>query len=224
VITEYLFTDSYFTEEFNQYLQVRGKGLKKQANKMLDALMLYFDKLDCNVQDKITEEFCLLRDAGKIKEPQHSFAERLKTVLFRACEQNRMPHLRWYYEFTNIWSFLQRAYSHADCDELTVNRMLSEYFETLWFGQHHFSEDVCLIEKSVAESTLKDVENLMDKHDISPEQKSTYFYYKNLYSDWYTWKEKSKSNSTAVTFREWCFENNRDYKWITAIYYDSSAN
>jgi hypothetical protein len=221
--TIYTFSDDFFTEEFNNYIAVRAKGLKKQSNKMLENLMKHFDKTERSVKIKITEEFCLLRELcdelcedDVIRNPQYFLAKRLIDVLDELCKENSMPHLRWCYELTSDVNLLEKAYTHTDCDEKTVLHMANHYIDVLWYGSHHFSEDVCLLDKIHVDEILYKMKQLIEKYNIKNDE---YLYYVNLYSDWWLWSEKVQNNEKHETFYEWCGANNREYEGIAAYYY-----
>ena len=213
----YNFKDNYFSNEYNRYCELRNKGLKKQSNKVLEELMLYFDGLNEDTKKEICTEFCVLRfEKNKIEDFNFFLSKRILEFLEHACIQNQMPHLRWYYQLTNDRERLKKAYQHIECDEKTVYFTFDCLMSDLYWGAHHFPK-CCLFEETVIHRLLVESQNFIEKHTVSKEQKEEYLYYKALYNDWWTYQ----SGNFDCSFDEWCINQNRDYKWLITVYYKS---
>jgi len=214
----YKFNDSFFENEYNRYLEIKDKGLKKQANKILENLMLYFDNLDTEIKNAICEEFCILRfEKEVIQDFQFFLSTRILEFLRDACLQNIMPHLRWYYQMTGDFELLEKTYNHLGCDDETIKSMCNYYLNYLWHGSHHFPE-YCLIEKEESCDLLRKVQTLIQKHgSILKEETEDYLHFEQIYGDWWTYKYENPNYS----FDEWCIEHNRKYSWVAAYYYET---
>lgn len=211
------FGDEFFSHEYERYAQARDKGLRKQANAMLEKLMLYFDGLDESARETICGEFCALRfEEGKMRDFQFFLSQRIEKFLEGACAKNRMPHLRWYYQLARDYAMLEKAYAHAQRDEKTVELMLGACFSDLWYGAHHFSE-YCLFDKETCERSLEETGRLVREHNPGEKLQESYLRYKAMYSDWWAYKAENPD----YDFREWCARQGRKYKWVAAYYYQN---
>lgn len=126
------------------YYTYYDKGLKKQANANIKALMQELDALPQEVRDSICYQFCQnyfdstpntyrnRHNARGNGDVAYELGLRLKTYLQYQSEQNQMPHLRWLYQFTRNEEPLQHAYAHPDRDlktiELIFNRMIDNVY------------------------------------------------------------------------------------------------
>lgn len=213
--TLFRFNDMYFSEMFHHYQVTRSKGLKKQGNKMLEELMLYFDQLSQEDKEAICYELCRLREKGELKTLQYPLSRRVCDILRKDCQENKMPQLRWYYEITNDTEILEKAYHHPDCDDMTVKLMGDYYLYYLWYGSHHMP-DYCLLENEQESSrVLQQLSDLIKKHNPLEFTKE-YLYYRQLYSDWWLYQ----LGKYTYSFAEWCTQHNRNYTWIKAYYYN----
>ena len=214
----YNYKDSYYSNEYERYDKARVKGVKKQANKILENLMLYFDGLDADSKKAICHEFCILRfEKGQIDGFQFFLSTRIIKYLEDSCLQNQMPHLRWYYQMTGESEYIMKAYNHPECDERTIKYLCECYFDPLWHGSHHFP-DHCLIEKEESRALLNRVQSFIQKHaSVLNKEAEEYYHYEQLYSDWWTYE----SENTKCSFEEWCKKHNREYEWLTIVYYNT---
>ena len=211
------FNDEFFTSEFDRYLEVREAGLKKEGNKILEKLMLYFDELDEDIKTEICEEFCILCfEKSKMKEREIQFflSQRIIKILEKACDENKMPHLRWYYQMTRNGDALERAYKHELCDEKTAGLLVGEYLGVLWHGCHHFP-DYCLISREYCDYLLDKISEIIQKHGLGDVVEKEYLYYKELFSEWWTWEAEDAEEG----FGEWCVSKGKRYKWVQAFYF-----
>jgi hypothetical protein len=213
----YNFKDSFFKNEYIRYIETRKKGLKKQSNKELKKLMQYFDGLDDDTKIDICTEFCVLRfEENKIEGFNYFLTKRILEFLERACLQNQMPHLRWYYQIKPDVEMLKKAYKHIECDEKTVRLLCDAYLSDLEYGAHHFP-DVCLFKKEVVDDLLNKLQAVLDAQATNnlKELNEEYLYYSRLYADWWTYE----SESPTISFEGWCIQNERKYRWARAYYY-----
>jgi hypothetical protein len=140
------FKDDHFSAEYNNYVQVREQGLKKQGNQMLAKLMDYFDTLDKATQREICYKFCCLMDDEKVA-PNFFVTQRLISILKEDYEQNKMPQMRWYYVLTMDTDnsfILEKAYAHPECDMATAELMVNWLDYRLHHGIHHLPDYILL--------------------------------------------------------------------------------
>ena len=215
----YKFKDSFFSNEYNRYLQTRNEGLKKQSNKILEKLMLYFDELDEGIKSEICTEFCILRfEKDEIRDFNFFLHKRILAFLESACVGNQMPHLRWHYQLTRDEEKLERAYKHIERDEKTIYLAFNCLLSSLFWGAHHLPS-YCIIEESECDRLLGEAQKFIEIHAISERQKESYLYYKMLYDDWWAYQ----SGDFDYSFGEWCANQNRDYGWVATYYFEGRS-
>jgi DUF4097 and DUF4098 domain-containing protein YvlB len=89
----------------------------------------------------------------------------------------------------------------------------------LWFGSHHLPEYI-LINEGEVNVLFNKVNNLIEKYESRIENIESILedvnYYNDLYKSWF----KYKSENRKISFREWCKDNEKNYSWVKAYYYD----
>lgn len=212
----YSFDDDFFKTEYNNYYDLREKGLKKEANKKLEELMEYFDSLDDKAKRSICYELCrLYLETKEISELQFPLLHRIIAILAMDCEENKMPQMRWYYQLTGDKKMLKRAFEQKKDDEITIHLMVESLLYELWNGALHMPY-CCLLEKEKSDTLLNKLREILDSNDLSDEVIEEFEYYSNLYSDWW----KFDKDLSAKGFLEWCVKNKRDYKWVKEYCFD----
>lgn len=204
-----------FTAGLGEYSALFEKGLKKQANKLLFAFAEDFKKnVPQNEADELLFCFCRefydgdgfpeLREHGCIRLP-FQLSGLLYEYLKRECDADKMPQLRWAYQFggryynphdPNLelepYDVLKRAYEHPDCDRKTVELYFECQIDELGFGAHHFPEGCC-IAREVYEEDVRTAERILSEHELPPECHEELAYYKTLYRVYYDWHDGGRN-------------------------------
>ncbi len=225
-----------FTEGIGEYRTLFDKGLKKQANKQLFEFTDSFKKNVSEEQrDEILERFCreLIDGDGfpEFKCYHLSLPFQLSGLVFdcliRACEQNKMPQMRWEYELfgkyynphdpkneCKPYEILERAYNHSECDQRTVDLYFNAQLNDLDFGAHHFP-DYCCIARDYYDECVSVCEKILSEKAVRPELENEFRYYKTLYELWYKWSDGGRNGD----FGEICRAAGLDFTAVEAFYY-----
>lgn len=211
------------------YYAYYDKGLKKQANANLKALMQAFDALPQETRDPVWEAFCRdyfdgrrdkygrnrhnARGNGGI---HHELSLRLAAYLQQQSGQNRMPHLRWQYQFGGDPKPLQCAYARPGCDAETVKLMFLRMLNDLYWWQHHFP-DGCLTTEETAARHLSRCAGFAGRHPGLPDALLDELrYYQKLYPVYWEWSAKHRD---TIPFEDFCRRNGLSFHAETAYYY-----
>lgn len=227
-----------FTAGIGEYKELFDKGLKKPANKLL---FEFTDKFKENVPraegDEILCRFCReFLDEGKFEEFRiygspdlpYQLTGLIHDCLNRECAQNKMPQMRWAYQLfgryynphdpQNIndpYLILERAYTHPDCDQITVDLYFNAQLCELGFGAHHFPEGCC-IAREVYANCIGVCERILSEKQVPDELRAEYEFYKRLYGLWYRWSDGGREGG----FDELCEENGVEFEPVKAYYYN----
>lgn len=214
-----------------------GKGLKKQANKLL---FEFADNFKKNVPqsdgDEILYRFCReILEEGKFPEFR-GYGLRLPfqlsglvfDYLMRECEKNKMPQMRWEYQLFgkyynphdqkcehSPYEILERAYAHPNCDQLTVDLYFNAQLDELGFGAHHFPEGCCIAREYYKEC-VGICEKILSEKEVGAELIEEYRFYKALYELWYKWSDSGRDGD----FAELCRQAGVEFAPIKAFYYE----
>lgn len=205
------------------------KGLKQQANENVANFLVKFDELDINLQNNIYENICnticdgededddvnllLQRGHGGLTSELYRRIE--KYLRTEATENNKMPHLRWYYELFNspmIYSMLNDAYSHKDCDEKTVDLLFSSQITTLFWGAYHLNEGKISIDQPKYLLTIDLCQKIINdnKFPISPRLFNQYNRFKEVYNAYYKFLREDNINEFVKYYNDNGFSELRD--------------
>lgn len=231
------YQDSDISSLWNDYAETRNNGLKKIANAKLKKLVEYLDTKTKEDKRRFVDYLCIERfEKGSIKDFQQPIVEGIiLPVIVEAVEHEEMPHLRWIYqlqlysccnyknieniEYYNSEDILIHANGIDPSDIKTINLLLELYVDGLWFGSHHLPEYILINEKEV-NVLINKVNHLIEKYESRIENKRSTLedikYYNDLYKSWF----KYKSENRNISFLEWCKDNEKNYFWVKAYYYD----
>lgn len=212
-----------------RYYAYYDKGLKKQANANIKALMQTFDTLPQETRDHICQQFCQnyfdgkqgtyrnrhnARGNGSIA---YELGLRLKAYLQRQSEQNQMPHLRWFYQFTHDQERLQRAYVHPERDAKTIELMFNCLINNLYWWQHHFP-DGCLTTQDIATEHIARCANFAQQHatELPANLLDEFRYYQKLYPLYWQWATAYRDQ---IPFEDFCRQNGLSFVEEKVYYY-----
>lgn len=213
-----------FIEKITCYYKQYESGLKKQANALMKTAICELRKVSAEEQDEILVQFCtalcdtrelqwmLNRGNGRLPFELHNW---LRDALYPYCVQNRMPHLRWYYELYKsdetghkiAADLLFRAYQHEARDRQTVELLLKYWLHMLGFGAHHFPAGCCVTEQDYQQALVQCLE-IVEKHDVAPALRSAVEYYRKLYAAW----ERYEDTGREADFHVCCNEEGISFK------------
>ncbi len=203
-----------FCAGLGEYSALFGKGLKKQANKVLFG---FADEFKRNVPqeqaDGILFRFCRefydgdgfpeLKEHGGMSLP-FQLSGLLNEYLRMECAAEKMPQMRWAYQLfgryynphdpkmeQDPYDILARAYSHPECDQKTVELYLESQLEELGFGAHHFPEGCC-ITREVYEEDVRIAERIISEHEVPRTLAGELEYYKTLYRVYFDWSDSGR--------------------------------
>jgi len=191
----YEFSDEYFSKEYKSYLEVRDKGLKKEGNKILENLMLYFNKLDESVKIAIVDELFTFRfdRFPRLSEFQHQLHIQIFPILEKMCSENKMPHLRWHYEISENVEMLNKAYRHEDCDEKTVELMAYHYFDCFEQGLYDIQNGI-FAKEQYHNRLLDEINEFIQRHSMeNTHWQEAHEYYRELFSNWHKYNSENTS-------------------------------
>lgn len=221
-----------FLAAVGEYWELFGKGLKKQANKLLFEFAEGFRKnVPEDNADGLLYQFCWDYLEEKKFPAQRSLPFQLTGLLFdylnRECERNKMPQLRWAFQLfgkyynphdpkneTNPYYILEKAYAHPNCDQKTVDLYFNEQVDWLYWGAHHFPEG-CIIAKDSYEYTVKTAEKILSEKPVDPALVEEFRYYKKLYEIYYGWSENGRNGD----FYALCEAAGLEFTPVRAFYY-----
>lgn len=227
-----------FADGIGEYRELFDKGLKKRANKLL---FEFADKFKANVPqaegDGILCRFCReFLDEGRFEEFRiygsphlpYQLTGLIYDCLIRECEKNKMPQMRWHYQIfgkyynphesqgsDRPYFILERAYTHPECDQATVELYFTAQLDELGFGAHHFPEGCC-ISREVYEDCVAVCERILSEKTISSELEAEFREYKTLYELWYKWSGGGRQGR----FDELCSAAGIDFAPVQAFYYN----
>lgn len=228
-----------FTAGIGEYKELFDKGLKKQANKLLFG---FTDKFKANVPqadgDKILCRFCReFLDEGKFAEFRiygsphlpYQLTELIHDCLNRECAQNKMPQMRWAYQLfgryynphdpqnvSDPYLILERAYTHPECDQMTVDLYFNAQLDELGFGAHHFP-DGCCIARETYEDCVAICERILSEKTVGHDMKKEFSEYKTLYELWYKWSDGGRKGK----FDDICHSAGLNFVPVETFYYYS---
>lgn len=221
-----------FINGLNCYLELYGKGLKKQANKEIENMVICLKGCDDDEVDSILfrflteycdkEKWSAIENRGNADIP-FSLKEFIRTWLTSRCEKKSMPELRWYYEmfyndrigYKYATRYLEEAYHSEKCDQKTVDMLFYSYVDILAWGAHHFPDE-CIIEQSVQDNAVENCESIMKEKSVSEYLVQQFYYYKALYICYAKYEEGGKVGD----FEEYCKDNELVFHYNKAYYYE----
>lgn len=233
------YPDNNITKIWSEYQEKRNLGLKKEANKTLNKLIAYILNLNNEKQSKFVDYIC-----SKKFEEEEEFHLQFPLVskvifphLLSAIDQKKMPQIRWLYQLKFYQDYairlieekvgtefsdekiLKLANQISPNDEKTIKLLLDLYFDSLWYGSHHFPEFI-LLNKKIVIQILSDLKSIIKKYCdselINNDLIADYEYYEKLYYDWFKFTESKED----LNFEEWCKKNNKNYTWVKSYYYE----
>jgi len=132
----YEFSDEYFSKEYKHYLEIRDKGLKKEGHKILENLMLYFNKLDESTKETITDELFTFRydRFSRLPEFQHQLHIQVFPILEKMCSENThwQEAYEYYRELFSNWHKYNSENTNQTWDEWCVLHQGYAY-EQYWY-------------------------------------------------------------------------------------------
>ena len=221
------FEDERLQNGFKYYYELWEKGLKKQANKSIRETMLYFDSLDEQKKKSISYHYCkvvceeeeytnLFSRMFHHTDIPYEIMIRISKILKEDSDSNHMPQIRWYYElFDKNDKIIEKAYSHQECDDRTIQLYFTSLLTKLDWGAHHLPED-CLITLDRYNEVVNNCEILLYKHKIDRPLIKDFNYYKRLYNMWWNYQGEDRSKP----FNEWCQEHKVQFEPIVTFYYE----
>ncbi|GAA0075864.1 hypothetical protein UT300005_02420 [Clostridium sp. CTA-5] len=221
------FEDERLQNGFNDYYELWEKGLKKQANKSIRETMQYFDSLNKQKKKSITYHYCkavceqeeytnLYSRMFHHVDIPYEIMTRISKILKEDCDSNYMPQIRWYYEFFDKDDkIIEKAYSHQECDDRTIQLYFTSLLTKLDWGAHHFPEG-CLITLDTYNKVVNKCDILLHKHRIDKPLIEDFNYYNRLYNMWWKYRESDRIKS----FNEWCQNHNVEFETVPTFYYE----
>lgn len=221
-----------FSNRLSSYLDIYRKGLKKQANAEMSAIVSYLRGLSNDDQDyvlfKFLSDYCdndiwdSLKQRGNGDIP-YELKEYIRLWITPRCEEKKMPELRWYYELYKnhrigcqfAMKYLEYAYSSKECDQKTIDLLFDSYLNTLGWGAHHFP-DGCIIEDKTIDFCIQKCEELLNEKPVSDYLVNQLQYYKTLYACY----EKYVEDGRKKDFDDYLSEANIDIYYSKAYYYE----
>lgn len=215
-----------FIEGLSHYYLLYDKGLKKQANKYIEDYVQTISTGDSHklndVLFRLAQELCDIKSYDFLKRAKrgngripYALDMLLRDYLYSECLENKMPHLRWFYElyqsdkFGGIYAkdMLERAYLSADCDKKTIELLFVFWLGVLEWGAHHFPEG-CIITKEAMCNAVKQCKKIIFEKEVDEKLKTELHYYEILYQCYYKYEDDGRSKS----FQEYCNEANIDFQ------------
>ena len=172
-----------FSNSLYKYLDIYHNGLKKLANKEMQAIVGHLREMSDENQDEILTQFLsdycdsdvwdTLKDRGNADIP-YELKEYILMWITPRCEEKKMPECRWYYElFRNhkqgyqaAVKYLEIAYSSMKCDQKTIDLLFDSYLDILGWGAHHFP-DGCIIEDNTIVDCFQKCEDILKEKTVS---------------------------------------------------------
>lgn len=228
-----------FIDGIEKYWELFEQGLKKQANKYLFDFAERFKKeVPQEAGDVLLFRFCADYIDGDRFDDHKRYGDinlpfqltgLLNDYFVRECKAEKMPQMRWafqlfgrYYnphdpqqEEMKPFALLEKAYSHPDCDQKTVDLYLEKQVECLEFGAHHFPEGCC-ISREEYEDTIKTAEKIIAERKAPEQLTDEVRYFKALYELYYKWHDGGRVGD----FAELCSANGVPFHAVRAYYYD----
>ena len=215
-----------------KYWELFDKGLKKQANKFLFEFSESFkETVSEENADEVLCRFCREYLDEKKFPVRRDLPFQLTGLIYdyinRECEREKMPQMRWAFQLfgkhynphdpkneNNPYNILEKAYSHPDCDQRTVDLYFNEQVDWLYWGAHHFPEG-CIISKESCENTIKTAETILSENTVDPALVEEFEYYKKLYEIYYGWDENGRNGD----FYALCESAGLEFTPVRAFYY-----
>lgn len=126
--------------------------------------------------------------------------ELLNSYLNRECEKNKMPQMRWAFQIFgksyhphdtqcehNPYNILERAYTHEECDEQTVQLYFGEQVKILWWGHHHFPDGCCITQETFKD-TVDTARKILSEKSVDLQLVAEFEYYVQLYHIYFKWQ------------------------------------
>ncbi len=220
-----------FDNAIEQYNDLFGKGLKKQANQYMEDVSRKLELLDEVEQDQILYRFVsklcdgsrydFLKQRGNGRIP-FALEQRVKTWLYNRSCAGKMPELRWFYELFHNDSFgveyaddfLEKAYESRDCDSKTVDLLFDSHLRVLGWGAHHFP-DSCIITDAAKTFAFEQCEKIMREKAVDEKLQAQLKYYEILYSCY----SRYCNDGRKKNFKQYCDEADIAFYESKAFYY-----
>lgn len=226
-----------FITEIQKYWDLRKKGLKKQANSFLFEFTKHFkeDVSDTDA-DTILFQFCKeyldeMKFPGDNLPRRHlpfQITELLNSYLDRECEKNKMPQMRWAFQIFgksytphdmecehHPYHILERAYTHEECDEQTVQLYFGAQVEILWWGQHHFPDSCCITQETFKD-TVDTARKILSEKSVDLQLVAEFEYYVQLYQIYFKWQESGREGELY----DLCENEGLEFTGIPTFYYE----
>lgn len=227
-------TYEQFITELHKYWDLRDRGLKKQANNFLSGFTKRFKEEVSDIDaDDIFYQFCKeyideMKFPGDNNPRRHlpfQLTELLGGYLNRECGNNKMPQMRWQYEIFgegynihdyNTYHILERAYTHEECDQQTVNHYFDMQVGILWEGQHHFPEGCCITQEEF-EDAVCTANKILSEKSVDLKLKAEFEYYVKLYHIYFEWQKNGQNGD----FYELCKNAGIEFEALPAFYFNN---
>ena len=195
------------------YYDLWEKGLKKQANTSIKNYFRHFDTYSEEIRYEILYEFCDNYFNRRMKECSLTFELSKQVTNYLLKHPKSMPHAKWFYQHTNDYDALERAFNHKDCDQETVEFMFSSHVSTLDWGAHHIPEGI-IISTETKTKAIDFCLYMIENYSIPKRSQSEFHYYDKLYK-LYDLYIKSESSD----FAQFCKNHELSFHEIKAYYY-----
>lgn len=219
--------------DWQNYIELRDQGLKKQANKVLMNVVKKIEGIGLNYFKGYLYSLCDKclggDDSNRIQQPL--FVRCILPLLLEDVQAKSTQAIIYVIK-ANFDGFGREIYNaigdfnHCDLlkialetepnNNIAINLLASDYIDTLYHGAHHLPE--CLIiDLDTAKSLIFESSEFILKNidHLDKELVESHRYYCKLYSDYNSWH----SGAYSYDFTEWCEKNNREYSWVKSFYY-----
>lgn len=221
-----------FSNSLYKYFDIYHNGLKKLANKEMQAIVGHLREMSDENQDEILTQFLsdycdsdvwdTLKDRGNADIP-YELKEYILMWITPRCEEKKMPECRWYYElFRNhkqgyqaAVKYLEIAYSSMKCDQKTIDLLFDSYLDILGWGAHHFP-DGCIIEDNTIVDCFQKCEDILKEKTVSERLINQLNYYRILYECYNRYVDDGRKRK----FEDYLNEANIHFLYSRAFYYE----
>lgn len=216
------------------YIDLKEKGLKKQANKALKSVVNIINMYDVGYFNDFLYSLCKLElNKGINNQLQYPiFVKCILPILVEGVRNNSVKDIVYlvqasesgfsreiYKELGDISNRdLLRTALISEPDNTTVKSLLgANYVYDLYYGAHHLPDsmigDIAYVTSLINESSdFFDANSQVLHKDLINEHS----YYCQLYRDYIMWE----SGCFDFDFSTWCEKHNRKYSWVKSYYYE----
>lgn len=212
---------------FKSFCVFKYRGLRKEAFKVLSTFIVEAKEWDT---DKKQNFSCWLFSLFEISDNihhllVHPLEENLLNPILKDWIKNNpkdpRPY-RWYGLFLqteNPVEYLKQAISlGGKSEQLSLLKLISRYFDSLWYSFHHISEDLYLgdtQEDSNLIAELQQLNEMVESEQFKKNIDKEISYYKELLHDWMLFQKVQNKD-----FVHWCRSKGKDYHFSNAYYYE----